>query len=110
MVKATQQNPSENATANLTNVSNRVHRATYSRDKKTPGQYLIRVVGPHATEFEGRIIPVTRNDGSETNETLLRPIASGIDDGQVSPSDKGKTWCLYKMVQKPKQEKVLAEF
>ncbi len=84
----------------------RSHKATYSRDKKKGG-YLIRVVGPHASEFIGREVPVTRNDGTESVETLTRLIHSGVDDGGVIAADKGKNYALYQFEPKPREEDII---
>lgn len=84
----------------------RTHKATYSRDKKKGG-YLIRVVGPHAAEFIGREVPVTRNDGTESPEKLTRLIHSGVDDGGVIAADKGKNYALYQFEPKPREEDVI---
>ena len=94
--------------ANETQKPKRQHKATYSRDKRKGG-YLVRVVGPHATEFVGREVPVSRNDGTEGTEKLTRLITSGIDDGQIVAADKGKTYALYAFEAKPRGEEV-AEF
>lgn len=79
----------------------RSHKATYSRDKRKGG-YLVRVVGPHATEFVGREVPVSRNDNTEGLEKLEKLITSGVDDGKIIPADKGKNWALYTFEAKPK--------
>ena len=74
----------------------RMHRATFSRDKKTGG-YLVRVEGPRAPDFAGREVPVTMRDGTEQTEKLERLIWSGKDQ------ESGKPVALYKFEAKPKQ-------
>lgn len=76
----------------------RAHRATYARDKKKGG-YLVRVEGPHASEFAGRTVPVTMKDGTEQTEKLEKLIWSGKDQ------ESGKPVALYAFVAKPKEEK-----
>lgn len=75
----------------------RQHKATYAKDKRKGG-YLVRVIGPKATEFAGREVPVTRRDDSETMEQLDGVVWSGTDE------DTGKPVALYTMVPKPKDE------
>lgn len=60
------------------------HRATYARDNRT-GKYLVRVTGPHSNKFVKKEVPVTRLDGSTSNETLTKVIWSGVNDD----ADKG---------------------
>jgi hypothetical protein len=106
-------NTSDNNTGNkfiIRAEGEREHRATYSKDRDHPGKWLVRVVGPRATKFVGASIPVTRGDGSESEETLVDAITSGIDDGLVIAADKGKTWCLYRIKEKPKAERPAVEF
>lgn len=74
----------------------RIHRATYTRDKKKGG-YIIRVEGPHATNFAGREVPVTLKDGTENTVTLDELIWSGKDE------ESGKPIALYSFIQKPKE-------
>ncbi len=81
----------------------RQHKATYARDKKNPGSFLVRITGPHAKEFEGREVPVMKNGGGEQLETLSRAVFSGTDEGKITPADKGQTYCLYEMVRHPKE-------
>ena len=76
----------------------RAHKATYARDKRNPGSYLIRVIGPHATAFAGRQVPVTRKDDTESVETLELAIWAGNDE------ETGKPVALYRFVQKPRDE------
>ena len=61
----------------------REHKATYARDKKTGG-YIIRVQGPKANAFAGRVVPVVTKDGGEHSETLDKLIWTGTDDGAIS--------------------------
>lgn len=93
-----------------TKTPQRLHRAAYTRDKKNPGQWLVRVSGPHAKEFEGREVPVTVNGGGEQIETLARGVFAGIDDGKINPADKGQNYCLYQIVPKPKATPQEVEF
>ncbi len=74
----------------------RSHKATYARDKKNPGQYLIRVSGPSAAKFAGRSVPVTRKDDSEDTEELETCIWAGVDEETHDPV------ALYKFKAKPK--------
>lgn len=73
----------------------RAHKATYAADKKKGG-YLIRVLGPNATAFVGRSIPVTTRDDQEHEEKLTRLIWSGADQ------DTGKPVALYAFESKPR--------
>lgn len=66
----------------------RQHRATFARDKRNPGGYLVRVVGPHATAFAGRQVPVTRADDTESIETLTVAVWAGTDEGM--PASEGR--------------------
>lgn len=81
----------------------RSHKATYATDKKKGG-YLVRVIGPHAAEFVGREVPVTRKDDSENMEKLTRLIWSGIDSGTADNPGSGKPAALYAFEAKPKGE------
>ena len=81
----------------------RLHKATYARDKKKGG-YLVRVIGPHATMFAGREVPVTRRDDTETMEKLDGLIWSGIDTGTEDQPGTGKPVALYSFVPHPKDE------
>lgn len=94
------------AEANKTDVKKRNHKATYSRDKRKGG-YLVRVIGPHASHFTNRDIPVSRNDGTESMERLLKLVHSGVDDGAVVAADKGKNYALYTFEAKPREEEVV---
>lgn len=77
--------------------SKRLHRATYARDKRNPGSYLVRVIGPTASKFEGRVVPVTRKDDSESLETLTAPVWAGTDE------ETGRPVALYHFVQKERE-------
>ncbi len=100
----------QNATSTDQPVSGKgSHRATFSRDKKNPGKFLVRVVGPYAEKFENREVPVQVNDGTTKMTKLTRAIASGEDDGKIIPADKGKKWVLYHFEQAPR-EQIEAEF
>lgn len=74
----------------------RLHRATYARDKRNPGGYLVRVIGPTAAAFEGREVPVTRKDDSESVEKLLSPVWAGTDE------ETGRPVALYRFEAKPR--------
>lgn len=84
----------------------RKHVAGWARDK-LHGGYLIRVVGPHATAFAGRTVPVTRNDGTESEEKLTKLIASGIDDGKVNAANKGQPWALYQYEEREREQQTI---
>ena len=73
----------------------RAHKATYATDKKKGG-YLVRVAGPHASEFVGREVPVTRKDNFETKEKLAKLVWSGKD------AESGENVALYTFVAKPR--------
>jgi len=85
----------------------RSHKATYARDKKKGG-YLVRVIGPHAGDFAGREVPVTRRDDTETVEKLDTLVWSGIDEGTDTIPGTGKPAALYTFIPHPKEEKELA--
>lgn len=76
----------------------RAHLATYASDKRNPGGYLVRVVGPHATVFAGRHVPVTRKDGSESMEHLETAVWAGMDDERKQPV------ALYRFTARPRDE------
>ncbi len=76
-------------------VAGRAHRATYATDKRKGG-YLIRVVGPNAARFKGRVVPVTLKDGKEGKETLSKLLWSGLD------LTSGETVALYEFLAKPR--------
>lgn len=75
----------------------RQHKATYARDKRKGG-YLIRVAGPNASKFVGRVVPVTRRDDSESLEKIDALIWSGIDD------ESGAPVALYSFIPKPSED------
>jgi len=76
----------------------RAHHATYARDKRNPGKYLVRVEGPHAPAFAGRDVPVTRMDKTESVERLEVAVWAGLDDKTGAPV------ALYKFVAKPRDD------
>lgn len=82
----------------------RQHKATYSRDKRTGG-YNINVEGPHAAEFAGREVPVVTKDGKESMEKLDRMLWSG--DSKLNP---GTPAALYSFTAKPREEQEVAAF
>lgn len=63
----------------------RLHKATYARDKRNPGKYLVRVEGPTAAAFAGRVVPVERMDNSESLEKLTVAVWAGVDDKSQKP-------------------------
>jgi len=75
----------------------RLHRATYATDKRKGG-YMIRVAGPQAGRFAGRVVPVTRKDGSESEEALVKLTWSGKDD------ETGENVALYTFEPRPREE------
>lgn len=75
--------------------SKRAHRATYATDKRQGG-YLVRVSGPSANRFVSREVPVTRKDGAETNEKLLKLLWTGKDQ------ETGEMVALYTFQARPK--------
>lgn len=81
----------------------RLHKATYARDKKKGG-YLIRVEGPHAAKFASREVPVTQMSGNEHVEQLDKLIWTGVDD------KSGKPVALYSFVPKPKEKEEETQF
>lgn len=73
------------------------HKATYASDKYNPGQYNIRIVGPHAAKFRpGREIPVTKKDNTENIETLGKCFWAGTDEETRQPV------ALYHFESKPR--------
>ena len=76
------------------NTKKRLHRATYSRDKKKGG-YLVRIEGPTAERFAGRQVPVTTKNGTEHVEKLEKLLWSGVD------AESGKPVALYTFESKP---------
>ena len=80
----------------MTATPKRAHKATYATDKRNGG-YLVRVIGPHAGRFAGRVVPVTRRDNTETEEKLVRLLWSGKDDESGAPVS------LYTFAARPKE-------
>lgn len=81
-----------------TDAPKRQHKATFATDKRNPGGYLIRVVGPNAAKFGGRDVPVTRKDDSESVETLGACIWTGTDEETNRPV------ALYRFVSRPRDD------
>lgn len=81
----------------------RSHKATYAADKRNGG-YLVRVVGPHANAFSGKIVPVVKRDDSESAEALERVVWSGIDTGTKENPGTGKPVALYKFTQRKNKD------
>lgn len=79
----------------------RQHKATYARDK-VKGGYLVRIVGPHANAFGGKIVPVVKRDDTESEEALEVVVWSGIDTGTPENPGTGKPVALYTFTQKPR--------
>lgn len=79
----------------------RAHKATWATDKVNGG-YLVRIIGPHANKFGGKIVPVVRADDSESEEELGRVVWSGVDTGTAERPGTNKPVALYTCVQKPK--------
>lgn len=86
-----------------TGTTERLHKATYARDKKKGG-YLIRVAGPYPEQFAGREVPVTLKSGDEHAENLLALIWTGVD------KESGDRVALYSFESKPREEVDLAAF
>lgn len=80
----------------------RRHSATYATDKRSGG-YLVRVIGPDASRFVGREVPVTTKDGKEHMEKLERLIWAGPDKDPQTGQPTGKNAALYKFVAKPRE-------
>jgi hypothetical protein len=74
----------------------RLHKATWARDKKKGG-YLVRIIGPNAGEFAGREVPVTRMNDTESTEKLKGLIWTGIDE------DSGRPVALYSVEARPRE-------
>lgn len=81
----------------------RLHKATYARDKRNPGAYLIRIIGPTAAAFSGREVPVTRKDDTETMEKLLDCIWTGNNNDPQNPSDT-RPVALYRFEAHPRDD------
>lgn len=75
----------------------RLHKATYSSDKKKGG-YLVRVEGPTAERFLGREVPVSTRAGDEHTEKLIKLVWTGTD------TESGKPVALYQFEPRPKDE------
>lgn len=86
------------ATTDAPPKAERLHKATFARDKRNPGGYLIRVEGPTAAAFAGRTIPVTRRDDTESMEKLDIAVWAGIDD------ESGKPVALYRFEAREREE------
>lgn len=89
--------------------SGRLHKATYSRDKKKGG-YLIRVEGPTASAFVGREVPVSTLDGSEHMEKLTKLIWSGIETSSEYGGTIGAPVALYAFEAKPREPEAEVTF
>jgi hypothetical protein len=78
------------------------HRATYATDKFSGG-FNIRVIGPFATRFAGREVPVTTAKGEVRKETLDRLIWSGTDTGVPEKGivGSGKPVAIYSKLARP---------
>jgi len=81
----------------------RLHKATYSSDKRKGG-YLVRVEGPTAERFVGRTVPVTLRNGSEHDEKLVKLIWTGVD------KESGKPVALYGFEATPREAVAEDEF
>jgi hypothetical protein len=82
----------------------RLHRATFTKDKKHPGEYLIRIAGPTADKFKaGRMVPVTVSGGSEHDEELVACVWSGIETTDKYGGVVGEKVALYTFKQKPRE-------
>jgi hypothetical protein len=79
----------------------RLHRATYSRDKKTGG-YLVRVAGPNANQFAGEEVPVETLDKQEHMEKLGKLVWAGVDTGEYG-GVKGQPVALYSFEGRPRE-------
>jgi hypothetical protein len=76
-----------------------IHVATFATDKRKPGKYNIRVIGPTAGVFSGRTVPVTHKDHSKSMEELTTCFWLGVDE------ETGTPVALYHFVEKPREEK-----
>ena len=74
----------------------RLHKATYARDKRKGG-YLIRVQGPSAEQFADREVPVTTRAGDEHMEKLTGLIWTGKDE------ESGEPVALYHFESRPRE-------
>jgi hypothetical protein len=79
------------------------HRATYARDKKNPGQYLIRISGPYPERFEDKIVPVfSMQDKAYHAEQLRRAVWKGTENTAEYGGTVGEPVCLYHFDSAPK--------
>lgn len=78
------------------------HKATFCKDNYN-GRWSIRVTGPTANRFAGRIIPVVRSSGEIVYEETGNLQWTGVDDGSVIASDAGKNVAIYGHKPKPRQ-------
>lgn len=53
------------------------HKASFAADKKNPGEWLVRVIGPAPDKFAGKTIPVSKKDGTTSATKLGRLIWTG---------------------------------
>lgn len=83
--------------------SGRLHKATFATDKRNPGGYLIRIIGPTAAAFAGREVPVTRKDDTESVEKLTTCIWAGMDE------ETGRPVALYRFESRPRDEDAEAD-
>lgn len=90
--------PNDAAKAAEPEAPRRLHKATFATDKRNPGNYLIRVMGPTADAFIGREVPVTRKDNTESVEKLAGIVWVGVDD------ETGQRVALYRFESKPREE------
>lgn len=81
------------------------HRASYSRDKQTGG-WNIRVAGPEANKFAGRVVPVTRNNSTETTNEMLKTLLWSGPDKDMNGKETGQIAALYSFDARPKDEVV----
>jgi hypothetical protein len=95
--------------ANDAKAYERLHKATYSKDKRTGG-YNIRVSGPNASKFAGREVPVTVTSGGEHPEKLLKLLWAGIEKTSEFGGKIGEPVALYSFESKPKEPEPDAAF
>lgn len=95
---ADQPNGTAHAEPPIPEKGKRLHKATYARDKRNPGGYLVRVEGPTAAAFAGRKVPVIRKDDTESVETLTICIWAGVDQ------ESGKPVALYRFEQRERTD------
>lgn len=87
--------------AKNTEKAERLHKATYASDKRSGG-YNVRVVGPQATRFAGREVPVTTVKGDEHMEKLIKLLWSGVDTGTEKLQGTNLPVALYSFLSRPK--------